>query len=141
MNRLFYRNKKISLCILTALFIYLIVSIMISIQMNYIVTASNSNYEAENTFNSIISDEDFQRLCFRSDRSVEMETNPEMAEKISRTPTITLHWFSGAKSYYWYSYELSDANRIVNASSNIPVTITSKYQNGKWVVTNIFEPA
>lgn len=143
MNQFIFKYKPFFICLVILLLIYLTPAILISMQMNKLIEASNADLVGENPYTDLISNENFDRLCYR-DRGPWAEKNEGsyyLKELMFRTPVVSVHWFSGAKSYYIYTYEISNEYKTIRGSWNIPVTITSKLQKGKWVVTNVFEPA
>lgn len=132
----FFRHKLLS----AFLVVYLLFGIVISLQIGEIQHASYKSLGEENSYPQLISDEDFRRLRSRHGAPCTRETNPDCIEKFYRTPIFTFHWFVGAKSryYYWRSARLEAENQY-SGSWEIPVTITSKFEDGRWKVVKVYE--
>ena len=66
---------------------------------------------------------------------------PERLSARSYQALLTILWPGGGKSIYWYSHEVLDANSSVSSGSwNIDVTVTHQFQNGKWRISDVFDP-
>lgn len=132
--------RIILICLIAFAILYVGESLYISKKVHSIVVNSYDNYGKTNTKSAIVSDDIYNRMCYRSDYSVSSQNNPEVIEKNKLDFPLTIHWFFGGKVYYHYTYEIEDKNgEVLAGSSGIPVTVDVKLSNGKWIITNKYE--
>lgn len=133
-------KKKILYCIFFCVLLYFAGSVYISLRIESLIVAANAVSPVENPSPETISDENFRRLGYKNTHSIRWNDSPDAREFSLRTPVFTLYGPNGAKSVYVYSYEAQDGE-WATGSWRIPVWITSKFKDGTWVITDVFEPA
>ena len=136
------KARKIVFTLLLALvLLYLGQSLYISARVYSVVRASLRSFGTENTTSVPVDDAVFARMCFRDDYSLSAADHPECGESITLGFPLTLHWFTGARSVYLYSYELSDGSgQLIGGSWRIPVTVYSEFRRGRLCITAYTEP-
>lgn len=110
------------ICILVMLYIawgcYIGFSIYGMVQKSY------ASFGEENPYGKRISDENFAQMCCRNSYGVSAENSTELREVYHLSFPLVLHWFTGGKTIYRYTYEIYDENgQLAGGSWNIPVTL------------------
>lgn len=117
--------------------LYLIPCFYISCQLNGMVHQSYDTRGKNNPYPERLSARSYQALCCRYYHE---EVSPDQ-ETYRQSFPLTILWPGGGKSIYWYSHEVLDANSSVSSGSwNIDVTVTHQFQNGKWRISDVFDP-
>ncbi|WP_304508627.1 hypothetical protein [Anaerotignum sp.] len=138
MNKTITIKKKILFCLYLFIIFYCLFSVFISLRIDNLIRIGNEMPDKINPKPEMISDEDFQELCYKYKYAINKYTYPEAWEISFRTPVLTFHWFTGAKSVYWYFYDVSfDGNS--NGSWGADVQVTSEFKNGSWIISDVYE--
>ncbi len=123
------KQKNIYIFILAFIVIYLFWAIKIDFEVRNIVRKSYENYGDNVLDYDIVSSDIFERMCYRNGYRVSSKNNQNVSEVNELSLPIAIHWFAGAKVYYWYTYEISDkqTGELYGGSYNILVSLTVKY--------------
>ena len=127
------RKKKriILMCLALVLGAYILPSLYVSAKVYSIARSSYLNYGRDNPYTEVVSDEIYERICYRSDRAT--------TEKEFMLFPITYFWGGKAQTTYWYSYGAFDESGGIYGSRNVPIHITLELNRGSWVITNSYE--
>lgn len=139
--KLISSKKKIMIALLLLFcFFYISVNLFLNVKLSNIRRASYEAMGQNNPYSSVISDEDFEKMCYRNDLFLkDNEATALLEEESFSTPIFTIHWFFGAKSFYWYTYEALNGEEVIRGSWNVPIFVTWEFQHGKWVITDFYE--
>ncbi|MDD4371230.1 MAG: hypothetical protein PHD56_09185 [Anaerostipes sp.] len=121
--------KKIFKLIMIIFFLaYILQAFYIS---SKIYQAAKDSYKGENNKYEYISNKDYKELSWRdTDKAV---TNDD----IRRLFPITVHWFVGAKTYYFCYYNSYSENKKILSGGNFQYNIKSSLVRGKWRVLEV----
>jgi hypothetical protein len=121
-------NKIILICLEALLSLYFIPSLYVSVKVFEIEPRRYHNYGQNNPYKDILSDEIFYKMSRR-------DLDPNVTNRKFTTFPITYFWDGEARSIYWYSQEVYNSDgKNISGSWNIPVYITLKLVDGKWVI-------
>ena len=117
---------------------YLVPSIYVGCKLNKIIQESYNSFGENNPSPEPISDTLYSYLCGRNDRENAAHADHE---NFHHTFPLTFFWPGGSKSFYWYTYEAVAANGSSSSGGwNIGVMVTHQFKDGKWVITDVYEP-
>ena len=129
--------RKILLVLAILLVLYLIPCVYVSARLHGLVQHSYDSFGKNNPNPSVISDEAYAALNCRTPEQVIVAEK----QRFRHTFPLTVLWPGGGKSLYWYSFEATHANgTLLTGSWHIDMHITYQFQNGHWVVTDVYEP-
>lgn len=120
---------------------YVIWAVWIGNEVRKMVQTSNAFYGANVLNSDNIPNEIYQRMCYRDDYPVNPEDNPDVSEYFKVSFPFALHWITGAKVYYKYTYEILSATtgERYGGSYDIPVNVTVKVTPSGLVYTDYYE--
>lgn len=128
------------ICLGVLLLGYIGESIYVSSRVYVAVKDSYLTYGEGNSQSELVTDEMYQRLCYRDGYLVSTKTDSSLQETNKLLFPITIHWFVGGKTTYWYTYAVYDtAGECRGGSWNIPVTVTVAWEEGKLRITDYYE--
>lgn len=133
-----FRKKVLTRVITVFLIGYVLYSVMISVKIGSLVSESNCNMGIKESKTYVITDAAYRKLNHRNPLIL-TEKSDAAEEKGYRTPVLTVHWFWGAKSIYWYTYELYFNQKLIQGSWWIPVVVSSEFENRNMYITNVCE--
>ena len=90
-----------------------------------------------------ISEEDFKALCYRYRPKAYTPDHYDeegYRQKDIRSPVLTLSWFTGGRSVFWYNSELWYEGNCKKGSWKIAVYISFDMDGLRPVVTDIYVP-
>ena len=128
--------KAISTIVLIALVIYIGFSVYISVSVSNLINSINNgeSYDTSRIANDELDVADL--ITVRNGYATEGVAR----EKLELSFPISVHYFTGGKIYYKYTYEALDSNNEVLAGgTDIPVTLTFEMQGLNWVITDCYE--
>lgn len=131
--------KTLKRTALAAVAVYLTVSATYSIYFYMLLNdIYNSNRTYGDGFESRTSEELYDSLDFRSHYS---DYGCEYDEHRMLLFPLTIHWFSGGKAFYMYSYtrRSADTGEILCGSWHIPVRLTFELDHGRVEVADKHE--
>ena len=130
--------RKILLALAILLVLYLIPCVYVSARLHGLVQRSYDFFGENNPNPSVICNEAYADLNCRAPEEVTMAKD----QCFRHTFPLTVLWPGGGKSVYWYTFEATDANgSLLTGSWHVDMHITYRFQNGHWVVTDVYEPA
>lgn len=128
------RYKITLICLGALLSLYIIPSLYVSAKVFSIERFSFHNCGQNNPYKEIVSDNIYAKMGYK-------DQDPNVTNRKFTTFPITYFWDGEARSMYWYSQEVYNSDgKNISGSWNIPVYITLKLVDGKWVITNFYEP-
>ncbi|MDF2838379.1 MAG: hypothetical protein K0S60_82 [Evtepia sp.] len=134
------RNKITLICLGALLSLYIIPSLYVSAKVFAIERYSFHNSGQNNPYKEIVSDEIYNKMSRRDGYLYITDQNPTVTEHKRTSFPITYFWDGEAKTIYWYSKDVYDAQgKNISGSRNVPVHITLQLLNRKWVITDFYE--
>ena len=135
------KMKKVAvICAAALILLYIAESVAVSVALRGIVKSSYDSYGADNPYRATISDDIYERMCYRRGYTTSSADGPNASERETLLGPVALHWFCGGKALYWYWYEIYDASgALAGGSAGIPVTLDFALSSGSLLITNYYE--
>lgn len=131
------KKTIIIVAILLVLFcIFLFFSISVK-SLIYNIYNSNGNYSSTHIEDPAIVEE--INVRHNVSDNVKDFSSKEIKENYNLSPLPIINLFSG-KIYYTYSYEAYKNDDIIYGCSQIPVTLSIKWENLNWIIVDYYEP-
>lgn len=136
-------KKKVLFLAVFLLISYGIFSLRLSYQVNRILDSSYQNYGRNNPYQDIVSDSIYCRMCYRHMgcrfELVNLKDGQTVKEENARTFPITYFWGGKVKTFFSYKYKAYVDGELVRSNSNT-FTFTLQFVNGKWIISDMFDP-
>ena len=130
--------KILKTMLLIAIACYLLFSLYISRKVYLVVENSYNTFGEDNKYSDIVSDELFYNICMTDIRGG-IEKGFTYEYKL-RMP-ITLHWFTGARTFCWYDSGVYDQDgNLDRGGSDIGFMVSLELKNGKWIISDYLNP-
>ena len=133
------KSLRIVLIVLASLLVlYLIPSIYVGCRLNKIIQESYNSFGENNPYPETISDTLYRKLCCGRNRNVADHADHE---NFRHTFPLTIFWPGGNKAFFWYDHEAIAINGGISSGRwDCGVMVTHQWKNGKWVITDVYEP-
>lgn len=135
-------RRRVMAVILAILALYVVYCAAISIQLGSLVRQSN-NSMGEYTGQFGISAEDFKALCYRYRPKADTPNHYDeegYRQQDMRSPVLTLSWFTGGRSVFWYNSDLWYKGNATRGTRGAAVYISFDMDGLRPVITDIYEP-
>ena len=115
---------------------YIAVSLWASFSILNLMKNAEEQQAYSEDFKGIISKECYKRLNHEGGYHTE-----KSIKEYTRSFPLSFHTFCKAKITYYYTciYRDNDSGTIQSGSWDVPVTITAKLKDWKWVVEDVYE--
>lgn len=133
--------KRVVVIVIVVLALYLFWAVKVGYEVRKMVQISNEFYGANVLDSDNIPEDIYQSMCYRDDYTVNPENNPDVSEDFRLSFPIALHWVTGAKVYYHYTYEITDVKtgECIGGSYDVPVELTVKVTPRGLIYTDYYE--